>query len=204
MKKIYLLLILCLAFAGCKSDPYEGTPKLKAFGVPTPTPTPTPKPIAFSLSVADVMNFKEGEVGDFFIKAEVPDPGVPQLSFVDVPVGMNFDSATSKLVWTPALDAANDPANPVQKFKIYTLKIRLMSSIDNISVFIKEVVIVVKDSTLTRTSSNFSPIKTTVFEADKTRQLKCNTSEETSDLCNGLNAENIFYIPNSNSQRRSL
>ena len=150
------------------------------------------------------MNFKEGEVGEFFIKAEVPDPGVPQLSFVDVPAGMNFDSATNKLVWTPALDAANDPANPTQKFKIYNLKIRLMSSIDNISVFIKEVVMVVKDSTLTRSYADHAPLRTTVFAPAKIEQVKCNATEETNHLCSGLTAESIFYVPIIGLQQRSL
>lgn len=166
MKK--LLLLGCLAFVGCQSDPYAGKPKLQPKAeptpveaqkpvapatptpeptitpTPTPAPTPTPKP-QFGLDVPDLMNFEEGSESSYFARGIVPAPGVANLKFENLPTGMVYKVAEQSLVWNPSYTAADDPADPSATARLYKIRAILTSSIDITFQAERDVLVIVKD-----------------------------------------------------------
>lgn len=158
MKKLVYVLIMFGILAGCKSDPYEGMPAVQATPpaqktdpapvteTPPPSPPPAQKPVAYTLEAPDVLNFKEGQKGEYQIRAIVPEPGKPVLQFLDLPTGMQFDEAQMKLVWTPSYTDADDPAHPNNENKVLVIEAQLSSSEDPVSVLSKKMVVVVQNT----------------------------------------------------------
>ena len=109
-----------------------------------PAPPPQPPPV-LSLAVDDVMDFVEGQDGQYPVRAQVSAPGKAMLEFVGLPKGMNFDSGTGFLKWTPNMEDANDPKNPMVVEKNSVITVRLYSDKDPKSILQKHVLIVVRD-----------------------------------------------------------
>ncbi len=138
-------LILLFVLVGCQQNPYEGRA-----GVQAPPPKrPEQKKLepkgAFALEVPSLMAFTEGVRTEVEIKGAVPAGGEARFVMNGLPPGMVFDANTRKLTWTPDFQAANDPNDPTVATRLYTIEVRLSSSVDPIQSLTKTAILQVKD-----------------------------------------------------------
>lgn len=139
MKKTLILAAMALLVLSCKSDPYANGPKVYGPGKPAEKILPP----NYSLDASDEMYFEEGKAGTYTIRAIVPAPGKPILSFENMPQGMSYNSATQELTWTPSMTDGNDPGDPSSKKRYIPLTILLQNSSDASSFIRRQVYLVV-------------------------------------------------------------
>jgi hypothetical protein len=124
-------------------DPF---PPDRDFSPQKPAAKEPPLAMPYSIEVPGVMQFKEGETGEFEIKARVPAPGTPVVEVIGLPEGAAFSRSHLTLSWTPGYDAGNDPEDESSLFKRYTAKVRVSSSETPDAVLEEPIVLWVIDS----------------------------------------------------------
>lgn len=155
MKKNLILssaLVLSLGLAGCqKLDLLEKSPKLTskkpkeerapleepiALVAPEAEPSPLPPMADYGLAMKQIMEFSEGQAGEYSVEAWVPFPGNAIVAVSGLPEGATFDPATMKIKWTPSRQAQRH----------YAIEIVVKSDRDEIAVYRRSAVLLVEDS----------------------------------------------------------
>jgi hypothetical protein len=84
---------------------------------------------AYELVFADVMEFREGRLGEFTIVGKVPAPGRAVLAVEGLPPGAVFLPDPARLSWVPPLGSALDPAEPTAGYRVYQVRFTLASDL---------------------------------------------------------------------------
>ena len=148
IQKLLLSLILLSAFVGCDQDPYPIDPNaggsLRLEPIPDPQEPDDVLP-ELSLSVDDVIEYKEGRSRDYLVRAAVAEPGKPIVKIDNLPAGAEFDPKTFILKWRPGFFDGNDANDPTIKSQIYPVTIWLRSTENERKATRKKVNLVVFD-----------------------------------------------------------
>jgi len=150
-RKLLLPLILLVGLSGlvgCDQDPYPIDPSVGGSLRLDPIPDPDePDDVLpeLSLSVDDVIEYKEGRVREYLVRAAVKEPGEPLVKIDNLPAGAEFDPETFIIKWRPGFFDGNDSNDPTIKSQIYPITIWLRSSLDDRKATRKKVNLVVYD-----------------------------------------------------------
>lgn len=138
------ILALFVILVACQQNPYNGK---KAVEVPRPVEPPKPKPLgAYSMDVPELVQVDEGTLTEFYVRGTVPVPGSPVVTFTNLPAGMNYDSATQKMSWTPSYQDADNPQNLTDDVRLYQVRVDLFSSEDKHIALTRFITVAVKDN----------------------------------------------------------
>lgn len=141
-RKFVAVLGTALLF-GCQ-NPYPTAGGGKISAEPAPVPDVVVPPLV--LRVPEFVEVAEGAEAVLAIEARVKEGEEPVVRVGQLPPGAVYDAAKSVIRWTPAFDAANDPANAEITSKEYTIAITLHSSQDPITVLKKQIKVLARDT----------------------------------------------------------
>lgn len=143
MKYFLFLIVLLSSVAnyGCKQNPYPTDGEIRSTQRQEQKPVEPP----LSMSVEDVIEYKEGRYREYKIRVSVKDGGIPTVSVENLPKGMEFDDKEFLLKWRPDYFDGNDPADPTIKSRIYPISIWLRDQNDPVRALKKVVNLVVYD-----------------------------------------------------------
>jgi len=144
-----LVLMSVLAGVGltaCQQDPFpEAREDIRARIVPN-RPHPTPVAVPFAIDVPSTLEFREGSESAYVVRGYVPQPGKPLLEVVEAPDGLSlaYDGVKDQtwIRWTPNFDMSD----PDLRYKKYSLKLRLGSSVEPNSFVEERVDLIVRDT----------------------------------------------------------
>ncbi len=178
--RLILSLLILTSLLGCDQDPYPvdanvgGTLRLDPLPDPDEPEEVLPE---LSLSVEDVIEYKEGRTRDYLVRVAVAEPGEPVVKIDNLPAGAEFDPKTFILKWTPGFFDGNDSNDPSIKSQIYPITIWLRSTENERKATRKKVNLVVYDV----------PQKISILSS------KRNTVEEGEDWSSTFTIENSDY-----------
>lgn len=157
MRGLFLCLSL-LFLVSCNSDPYTLPGELTDYAPKEVEPP-------YSVESEDILTFKENQESRHVVKGRVTE-GEALLTFTNMPDGMTYDTKTQELVWKPDFNAANDPAKPTVKRKVYSVVVVVRSSTNKAVSLKRNLHVVVEDT----------PRKTTVSRNDNTTAYESRSS----------------------------
>ena len=146
MKFLLLTLVVVLSITGCKSNPYDGKANLQDTDPKKPVEKKPGQITNFGLEAPDVMEFVEGELGEYIVRGAVPTPGMAIIEIENLPKGMKYDPITFKLSWIPGFTDGDDPANLKSGIRTYKVSVQVSSDLDSLNVLSKNSVIIVKNN----------------------------------------------------------
>lgn len=120
-----------LLFFGCKDNPYPSSGNYVDEAHRSPQ-EPTPMP-PLTLFINSKIEFNEGRILEYPIKVFVKPPGKPIVTIDNLPAGAEFDDKNFIIKWRPSFTDGNDPNDPKIKSRLYTIKVWLRNSMDNVS-----------------------------------------------------------------------
>lgn len=145
--KDYLSLFVAagIFLSGCEQSPIADAEKLTE-QKPTLAEVKEVLP-PYGLSAPDVMEFTEGNLGEYLIEAWVPSPANAIVTITGLPEGAVYNSAQSKISWRPGFDSANDSQKISTVMRFYPIEISVQSDQEKkVAPIKKNVVLVVKDN----------------------------------------------------------
>lgn len=142
MTKIIFLCLIAATFLSCKQNPYPETGEVTSIERQEQRPVEPP----LSISVEDVIEYKEGRYREYKIRVSVKDPGQPLVSIDNLPAGVEYDKDTFLLKWRPGFFDGNDATDPSIKSRIYPITIWLRNSEDPIRALRRTINLVVYDA----------------------------------------------------------
>jgi len=144
MKLMKLILLLCIVVCSfsCKQNPYPANGEIKVSQRQEQRTVEPP----LSISVEDMIEFKEGRYREYPIRVSVKEPGTPIVSIDNLPTGVEFDAQNNILKWRPSYFDGNDASDPTIKSRIYPITIWLRNSLDPVRALRRTINLVVYDS----------------------------------------------------------
>jgi hypothetical protein len=136
-----VLVATALLVGACKQNPFSQDGKMTQREPAKAEPVFPPLVLDLPKS-ADAL---EGQKFEVAVKASVPKPGQPLLTWKGLPPGAVFNPETMKLTWAPDYQAANDPENPNTALKKYVVDFELTSTENPVVVQRESMLIVVQD-----------------------------------------------------------
>ena len=136
-----LLLLTATSILSCKQDPYPKGGEITANQRQEQRTVEPP----LSISVEDVIEYREDRYRDYKIRVSVKEPGLPIVSIDNLPPGAEFDKDTFLLKWKPGFFDGNDPTDPSIKNRIYPITIWLRNSMDPVRALRRTINLVVYD-----------------------------------------------------------
>lgn len=138
----FILGFLLVLLVGCNKNPY---PDKGIISVTQPAEPEDVRP-AISVDIPDNVELKEGSEGQVTIRAVVPKPGVPVITFEKLPEGAVWDPATMTLSWKPGFEMGNAPNDPQVKVMVYPVVVWVRSSQDEVQAVRKSMNLIVHDT----------------------------------------------------------
>lgn len=134
-------LVAALAVVGCSNNPYPSSKDAQFSKTRPEVQRIFP---ALSLQVPSLMEFNEGEAGEFPIIANAG-RSMGVVTVTDLPGTATFDPETRKISWTPTFFDGNDPNNPDADSRSYPVTVRLFSESDANAVIERQIVLLVRN-----------------------------------------------------------
>ncbi len=140
--KLIILSTIAASLFSCKQNPYPATGELKVTQRQEQRTVEPP----LSISVEDVIEYKEGRYREYPIRVSVKEPGTPIVSIDNLPAGVEFDAQNNLLKWCPNYFDGNDATDPTIKSRIYPITIWLRNSLDPVRALRRTINLVVYDT----------------------------------------------------------
>ncbi len=138
---IFSFFILIMTLMSCHQDPYpkEGTLRTVQRSEPQ---EPLPE---LSMSIDDVIEFKEGRYREYKVRVAVRGGGRPLVRIDGLPEGAEFNPESLILKWRPNFFNGNDPSDPSISVQTYPVTVWLRSSEDPVRALRRNVNLLVHD-----------------------------------------------------------
>lgn len=140
--KFFIFMLLASTLMSCKQDPYPTVGTLNVEERPEQRPVEPP----LSISVEDIIEYKEGRYREYKIRVSVKEPGKPLVTIDNLPAGVEYDQENFLIKWRPGFFDGNDPSDPSIKSRTYPITIWLRNSNDTVRALRKTINLFVLDS----------------------------------------------------------